>query len=203
MEFLRECFKDLRTHNGVGTITTLSMSTDFSKLLVKVLLMPEQREIVAEMSFPDVTIVCFPEIGDLVTVCMTEGDQDAAYITARFNSLDELIPLFARTGNTTVYSRPGKKIYLGSDAKVGIGRPNIEPTEPLLLGNVTVAGLTALINSFLAPGGVTGAQIGICAVGPVFLDPAVRAALTLFKTTYLTTPSTNILSTIAFTERGS
>lgn len=201
MEFLRECFKDLRTHVGLGTITDMSLSTDFSKLLVKVLLQPEGREIVATMSFPDCGadsgIVCFPELDDLVLVNMVDGDQDLAYVTARFSSIAEPIPLFARQGDTVVYSRPGKKMYVGSDTKVGIGRPNIEPTEPLVLGNVTINGLTALVNAFL-----NASQIGQDLFGPVFLDPALRTALTQFKTTYLTDASTNIVSQVAFTERG-
>ena len=202
LEFLREIFKDTRLHIGIGTITQLGLANDGSILRVQVNLLPEDRQIIAQMGFEDVYQVTFPEIDDLCVVAFVDGQPDDAFVIKVYNSTDEKIPVFAQTGHSTLYSRPGKKMYLGSDTKVGIGRPNVEPTEPLVLGNVTVEGLTALCNAFLQPGGTPGNPIGQCLVGPVFLDPAVRTAINTFVSTYLTTPSTNILSQISFTERG-
>lgn len=197
LEFLREIFKDYRLHVGIGTITQLALADDSSSLRCQVLLLPDEREIVADVCFPDVYDVTFPEAGDLVVVAFVDGHPDEAHVVARLNSDEEPIPAFAANGASVKYARPGKKLYLGSDTKIGIARPNTEPSEPLVLGTVLVNGLTALLDAFLS-----ASQIGQSAMGPVALDPAVRTALNNFKSTYLTTTSTNILSQISFTERG-
>jgi len=202
LETLREIFKDTRLHIGIGTIATLGLSNSGSKLRVKVNLLPENREIVAEMTFADLTTVTFPEINDLAIVAFVDGHPDEAFVIKLVNTSEEMIPLFAQAGHSVAYSRPGKKMYLGSNTKVGAGRLNVEPTEPFVLGNVQVSALTDLVNIFLQPGGVPGNPIGQCAVGPVFLDSGVRSALTLWIAQYLTTASTNIISQICFTERG-
>lgn len=197
LEFLREMFKDTRLHVGIGTISQLGISTSGSVLRGVINLLPENREVVAEITFSDVNDVCFPEINDLVIVVFVDGNPDECFAIKVINNSEEPIPAFAQSGNKVSYSRPGKKFYLGSDAKIGIGRPNIEPTEPLVLGNVLKNGLTALANAFL-----NNSPIGQCAVGPVYLDPAVRTALTNFLNVYVTTAGTNVVSQIGFTERG-
>lgn len=197
LEFLREIFKDQRLHIGIGTIVQLGLANNGNILRVMVNLLPEQRQIVAEMTFSDVNDVTFPEILDLVIVAHIDGDSDEAFIIGVVSTDEEGIPQFAQTGHSVKYSRPGKKLYLGSSSKVGIGRPNVEPTSPLVLGDVLLAGLTALVNAFL-----NAAQVGTNGAGPVPLDGEIVAALTLFKSTYLTTPATNINSQIGFTERG-
>lgn len=201
LEVMREVFKDVRQHIGVGVITQIGLATNGATLRVQVNMLPEEREVVATMGFEAVGlntgIIDFPEINDLVLVAFVDGSPDDAYVLKRFPSTEEPIPAFAQTGNTVVYSHPGKKAYLGSNTKVGIARPNAEPTEPLVLGQVLVNGLTALCNAFL-----NASQIGQHPLGPVFLDPGVRTAITNFMTTYLNTASTNVLSQIGFTERG-
>jgi hypothetical protein len=67
----------------------------------------------------------------------------------------------------------------------------------MVLGDVAMNGLQALVNAFL-----NATQIGQSAAGPVALDPSVRTALNQFVTTYISTTSSNIVSQIAFTERG-
>ena len=197
LELLREIFKDSRLHIGLGVVTQLGLANDGSILRVMVNLIPENREVVCEMTFADVSIVTFPEIEDMCVVLFADGHPDDAYVIGLVNTTDEKIPLFAQTGNTVVYSRPGKKLYLGSSSKVGIGRPNVEPAEPLVLGTTLINGLTALCNAFL-----NATQIGQGVLGPVFLDASVRAAMVSFMSTYLSTTSTNVVSQIAFTERG-
>lgn len=207
LELLRSIFKDVRQHIAVGVITQLGLSQSATTLRAQVKLLPEEREIVAQVGFSAVGastgFIDFPEINDLVLVAFAHDpsverpDHDDAYVIARFPSSEEPIPAFAQSGSSVVYSHPGKKMYVGSNTKVGIGRPNVEPAEPLVLGQTLVTGLTSLINSIL-----NASQIGWHPLGPVFLDPGIRTALVNFKTTYLDTASTNILSQIGFTERG-
>ncbi len=198
LEFLRELFKDSRLHVGIGTIKQLGLAIDSSVMRVMVNLLPENRKVVATMGWSEMYGVEFPELDDLVIVAFPDGSPDDCFVIKYVSTKDEKIPEFARTGHNVKYSRPGKKIYVGSDTKVGIGRPNIEPTEPLVLGNVLMDFMTAFLNAFTQP-----AEVGACAVGPVFLDPAVRLALEAARLQFITTPTTNVVSQIAFTERGS
>lgn len=212
LEFLREMFKDSRLHVGIGTIVDLGLSTGLGILRVKVNLLPENREIIAEMTFSDVNSVTFPEINDLAIVAFVDGHPDEAFVIKLVNNSEEQIPTFARSGHTVTYSRPGKKAYLGSDTKVGIGRPDVEPTEPLVLGTVLQTYLEALEGHIKAlidimkatPATITTAPGVLGVVNPAYTTAvaAIETALDADKSTYLTTTSSNILSQIGFTERG-
>jgi hypothetical protein len=212
LELLREMFKDTRLHIGIGTIDKLGLSTDAATLRVLVNLLPENREVVATMTFSDVNDVTFPEVGDLAIVNFADGDPEECHVMKLVNSKDELIPQFARTGHSVKYSRTGKKMYIGSDTKLGLGRPNVEPTEPLVLGNVLKTYLTALEGQVEAligvidtiPATITTAPGNIGLVNPAFKTAvdAVKTQLAADKSTYLTTSGTNIVSQIGFTERG-
>lgn len=198
LEALRGMLESIKEHTAIGVITKLGLSQGNDALRVQVKLLPEEREIICIMGFSDVNDVTFPEINDLVIVAFVEdGHPESGHIIRLVNSEEELIPLFARTGHSVKYARDGKKLYLGSDTKVGIGKPGVEQTEPLVLGNVLKTFLTNLIDAFL-----NASEIGISAVGPVFLDPGIRVLLVQYKATYLTTAATNIESQIGFTERG-
>ncbi len=197
LEFLRSALTDQKQHLGIGVITQTGLAKDFGALRVQVSLLPEQREVVAFMSFADVADITFPQVSDLVLVAFADGNPDEAHVVARFPATDQPIPVLARTGNSVKYARTGKKLYVGSDTKTGIARPGQDPVQPLVLGTVLVSGLTALVNAFL-----NASQVGQSAMGPVFLDPTVRSALTTFVSTYLTTPTTNIISQLHYTERG-
>jgi hypothetical protein len=197
LETLRAVFQDYRQHIGIGLVVKLGLANDNSLLRVQVRLLPENREIIAYMTFADVYDVTFPELNDLVIVAFANAELDEAHVISIVNSSEEKIPLFARIGHTTKYARAGKKLYLGSDTKIGIARPDKEPIQPLVLGTILKNALTDFLNDFLnAP------QIGQCAVGPVFLDPTVRTNLTAHMATYITNAATNIVSQIGFTERG-
>lgn len=197
LELLRDIFQDYRRYIAIGLVTQLGLSNDGVLLRVMVKLMPDQREIVAIMGMADVYDVTFPEINDLVVVAFDDGNPDGAKVIGRLNSSEEPIPVLARAGDSVKYARDGKKLFLGSDTKVGLARPDVEPTEPLVLGNVMVSAMRAFFNAFL-----NVAQVGISPAGPVFLDPSVRTALTEAMQTYLTDASTNILSQLSYTERG-
>ena len=200
LEFLRELFKDDRLHIGIGTITQLGLSLDGNKLRAQVNLLPENREVVCMMTWDDIGRITFPEVNDLVLVAFCDGHPDEAHVIRILTTADEPIAKFAQSGHTITNSRPGKSNYIGSDTKISLGRIDIDGTEPLVLGNVMVNALTALIKAFTDNAGDIADNV---TVGPCTLNAAVVTALNQFKATYLTASSTNIISTIAFTERGS
>lgn len=197
LETLRSIFKDVREHISVGVVTKLGLAKDGSILRVQVKTLPDGMERVAIMTFADVFDVTFPEIDDLVIIAYADGELDEAHVVAIVNSADEKIPAFAQGGHSVKYSRLNKKLYLGSNVKVGIARPSVEPTEPLVLGAVLSTFLGNVLDAFL-----NAAAIGTSAMGPVVLDPGIRANLVSYKNIYLTQATTNILSQLGFTERG-
>lgn len=197
LEALREIFKDVRQHITIGVVTKIGLAKDNSVLRVQVQTLPSKMEHVAIMTFADVFDVTFPELGDLAILAYPDGELDEAHVVALVNSSEEKIPLFARTGHSVKSARVGKKLYLGSDTKVALGRPDVEPTQPLVLGTVLQTFLENFVDAIL-----NATQIGMSAMGPVMLDPGIRAALVSYRNTYLAAASTNILSQIAFTERG-
>lgn len=197
LELLRMIFADDRLHIGIGTIKQLGLATDGSKLRAQIMMLPDEREVVAEVGFMDVYCVSLPEIDDLVLVAFVDGHPDEAFVIKILSHKEEPIPEKARAGHLVLQPRDGKKAYLTSSAKINIAKPGVDPTEPLVLGTVLVNFMTAIFNALLnAP------QIGQCAVGPVWLDGQVRADLVAAKQTYITDASTNIVSQLGFTERG-
>ena len=197
LEFLRECFKDSRLHIGVGPITQIGLSEDSNTLRAMVRLLPEEREVVTTVTWEGVNRASFPQVNDLVLVAFVDGHPDEAFVLRYLSTGDDPIPTFAQAGHLCDYAREGKKAYYGSDTKISLARPGKEPSQPMVLGTVMIAALNALVNAFL-----NAAQVGQCAVGPTFLDPTVRTALLLFQSTYLVVSNTNIVSQIAFVERG-
>lgn len=195
LEFLRDIFKDPRLHIGIGTVQQLGLASDGSVLRVMINLLPDNREIVCEMTFADVYDVTFPEINDLVLVGHVDGDVDEAFVMKVISNKDEPIPALARTGDSVKYSRPGKKLYIGSDTKIGIARPGVDPSEPLVLGNQLVAVLQALAKAFTD----NATQIGETNLmtGITTLDPGVVSAINSFVSSL-----SGIKSQIAFTESG-
>lgn len=197
LESWRALMKDDRLHIGIGPITQVGLSLDGNTLRVQVNLLPENREIVAEMTWDDFTRVTFPQVNDLVLVGFVDGLPDDAFVIRVMSGPDDPLAAFAQAGHSIYYSRAGKNAYLGSDTKIGISKPDSEPTEPLVLGTVLVNGLTELCNAFL-----NAAYLADTPMGPGMLNPAIRTAIQQFMQTYLNTPDSNILSQLAFTERG-
>lgn len=201
LELMREVFRDVRLHIGIGVVTQLGLAPDMSCLRVQVNLMPENREIVAVMGWAacgaNAGFYSFPEVNDLMIVAFVEGEPDDAYVICCLPSAEETIPKFAADGHMVAYANTGKKLYLGSDTKILLGRPDQEPTEPVVLGTAITNFFQDFINAFL-----NAAQIGQSAVGPVALDPSVRQALMQAVQKYITTPSTSIVSSVVFVDRG-
>lgn len=99
-------------------------------------------------------------------------------------------------GEAALYGSDGQLVFLKLGGSVLLGSKSA--AEPAVLGNVLKSFLGAVLDQFLnAP------QIGIDSFSlPVFLDPGIRAGLTLLKTQYLTNTSTNIVAKKIFVERG-
>lgn len=216
LELLREIFKDQRLHIAIGKITQLGLSDDRSCLRVQVSILPEEREIVAMMSWEavgaDAGFFMFPEINDLVIIGQAEGDHEQAFVLKRLTSREEKIPLQATNGHLVARSRAGTNAYLQSDTLAAIGKPDGPADQPMVLGNVLKTALgnlyDALTNLITK---LDSDPVVICSAPgqPGYIHPtlktdidAIKASLSSDKSTFVTTASSNIVSQIAFTERG-
>lgn len=207
LEELRQLFADKRVHVQIGTIAQMEISPTRSSLRVLVNLQPDDHQLVAKWTWPIIDdesgVLMLPAINDLVTVGLVDGDEENAWILSHCSSAEERLAIECVDGSLVLKARKGKPTRVLSDTKVliqkgsfgGAARP--DATEPLVLGNVLKQFETDLINAF-----INAPQIGQCAVGPVFLDPGLITTLNALIAQYLTTATTNILSQIGFTERG-
>lgn len=221
LEVFREVFKDNRQHLGLGQITKLGPAPDRSCLRVQVLLMDptveSDREVVAFMSWddagPDCGSIRFPETGDLVLLAWPDqGHPDLCYVIKRLTSKEEKLPIKAMDGHSVYQALGGKKAYLASDTAIHLAKPDSDATEPLVLGNVLQSFLTDIIAQVEAIiAAIETGPVVICSAPgqPGLIHPslktaldAVKSALDTDKSTYLTTASSNILSQLAFTQRG-
>lgn len=202
LEQLREMLVDQKVHLCVGSIKEIDLAKDRSALWCRVELWPGKRTVIARMTWADVGAdsgtFSFPAKDDLVLVGFSEGQEDLAFVLTRLSTKSDPIPQIAATGDWVGKARIGKKAHLVSDTRINIGKGGaVQPAQALVLGNVLKEFLGNVLDALLdAP------QIGQSAMGPVFLDPGVRAELVEYKETYLDQASTNILSQLAFTERG-
>lgn len=209
LEALRQVFSDDKQHVAIGKVTQLGIASDRTAFRVQVSLFPEEREVVATMTWDSLGDgtgwLHIPQVGDMVLVGFHDGDADEAFVIGRFANQTHKLPQKAIDGHLTGIARPGKKVELESDTKTHIKSPLIHlaktdtaPTEALVLGNVQKEFWETYLDAYLnAP------QVGFDIFGlPTFLDPALRTQLIQMKQTYVTDPSTNILSQLSFTERG-
>lgn len=152
LEELRALFADQRQHSAIGLITKLGALADRSALRVRVKLFPDEREIIATMTWdavgPNAGDFEFPEVDDLVLVQMIGGDPDQAYVTRRLTSKVDVFPAAALDGHQVRQARIGKKTYLASDTRVVLGLPDSEGDEPLVLG-ATLQGLLSSVLGLL------------------------------------------------------
>lgn len=203
LEILREIFKDDAVHISLALVNSVQFADDSSAVYVDCTLLPDKREILATMTWDSVGAGTgagdMPDPNDLVLVAFADREVEHAFVIKRLASAEEQLHAYIKLGHYVLKAKPGKKLLLASDTKVEIGKgvAASPATEPLVLGNVALAAFGALADALL-----NAAQLGVCAVGPVMLDPVVRTALVAFKAQYVTAPTTNIVSQIAFTERG-
>lgn len=218
LELLREVFKDDAVHLSLAVVTRVQWADDASAVYVTCNLLPENREIMAQLGFDSVGENAgagdLPELRDLVLVCFAQRENEHAFVISRFSSAEEPLPLQMKDGHYVVKSKPGKKAIVASDTHIEIGKgiPTAPPTEPLVLGNVLTTYLEALEGRLTALiDALTNNPIVISTAPgtPAGINPALATVIAAIKTgadadksTYLTTAGTNILSQIAVTERG-
>ena len=140
LEEFRQMMRDDSLHIAFGLIKVLHLAKDRSFLKVRVSIFPEERDIIARMSWdavgPESGIFQFPVPNDMVLVAMTEGDDDQAVIIRRLTSQVDKIPLNATFGHLVLKSLKGKKVYLTSDTRVNLSKGDTDPTENIVLGQV-------------------------------------------------------------------
>lgn len=197
LEALREIFADYRTHVAVGRIDQLALTDDRSLLRVKVTLLPENREVVAMMTWehvgPSCGIFAFPVPGDLVLVAFADGSADHAFVIRRLTSKEDKIPVQAASGDTVIFALTGKKSHLLSDTKVNLGRGGeSEPDENLVLGQVLKEFLSDFLTLF-ANHTHTG-NLGYLTTPPMNASEALALKSSPVE-------NEDILSDVAFTEK--
>jgi len=138
LEDLKEIFKDQRLWIGVAQISKLHLADDRSYLKVECIVFPEQRKIIATMTWesvgPGAGDFTFPTPGDLVLIAFAEGDADLAYVIRRLTSREDKIPESAVTGDKVIKANTGKKYWNISDSKIFLSRSETPPTQNLVLG---------------------------------------------------------------------
>jgi len=172
-------------------------------------LQPDGHQIVGKVTWSIIDdesgVIQLPKINDLVLIGLVDGDEEQAYIVDRCSSIEERIAIEALDGSLVLKASKGSKTRVLSDTKIllqkgsfGTSSAPADAISPVVLGDVLKDFLDQFINMLLnAP------QIGICGVGSVQLDPGLVSQLNTLKSQFVDTASTNILSQIVFTERGS
>lgn len=137
---IKELLKDDSVHICVAKVAKLFLAEDRSYLKVMVTVFPEERNIIATMSWdsvgPNAGEFTFPVVGDMVLVAHAEGDNDQAYVIKRLTSREDKIPAIASSGDTVKKTIAGKKFWNISDTRINLCRGETEPTENLVLGQV-------------------------------------------------------------------
>lgn len=141
-----ETFKELlrdpnELHLAIGKIKKLGVASDRSVLRVQVSIMPEEREIIAMMTWETVGIDAgdfrFPKVDDLVLVGFVEKDPNQAFILRRLTSKTDTIPAKALLGHRVIQTEAGaEEIFIASDERINLAKRNSVPLEPLVLGLV-------------------------------------------------------------------
>lgn len=137
---LKKLLKDDSIHIGIGKIKKLYLSDDRSVLRVLVSMFPEERDIIATMTWESVGPNCgdftFPVPDDMVLIGQVYGDDDQAYVLKRLTSRADKIPSAAVNGDKVQKTLDGKKFWNISDTRINLSRGENEPAENLVLGQV-------------------------------------------------------------------
>lgn len=225
LEDMKQYFKDDSLHIFLGQIKRLHLADDRSYLKVEVNVWPEDRLIIAEMSWdsvgPEAGFYAFPAVGDAVLCASAEGDVDSTYVIKRLSSKEDKIPNTATTGDSVLKALSGKKLWQTSDTRINLSKGDDEPTENVVLGqrfkdtySTHLGQLVTCIEKVIAHIDANLAHMHLGNLGfqtGGIIDPApmnaVKTALGTLKTDVNTLKSdkvTNefILSDLAFTEKG-
>jgi len=216
-----EVFKYLMSRDditlGVGQITEVDNPQN-NGWLVKVNVFPEEYEVVGLMLWPKSSQEP-PEVSDVVCLLMPQDNTETVLCFGAIRNANK--PVHARTigGECVLGAIQGKKTNIVSDTRVNIGRGGeTEESEPLVLGNILKSAMSDLYASLdrLATNlsslneVVTSLDSSLAGGANSVTLAAIKADLQAMTDTdlpadeseYLDTASTNIVSQIGFTERG-
>jgi len=140
IEDIKKILKDDSVHICVGKVLKLYVAEDRSYLKILASIFPEERQIVATMSWeavgPEAGEFTFPVQEDMVLIAQVEGDDDQAYVIKRLTSRADKIPQAALNGDTVKKTIAGKKYWNISDTRINLSRGDVEPTENVVLGQI-------------------------------------------------------------------
>lgn len=212
LEALKGIFKDRKNHIAVGKITKLGVATDRSVLRVQVSIFPENREIIARMTWdhvgPNSGIFAFPAVDDLVLVAMADGDEENCFVIRRMTSKDDKIPLNAVDGHTVIKALAGKETWITSDTRINLSAGDDDPTQPLVLGTELKTLLVSILTELKTVTTAISTHTHIGNMGAPTSPPQEAASFTTSGTAFDNLKASPvqdsvILSDIAFTEKGS
>ncbi len=209
LEELRELLKNQNLNIAVGLVKGTHLLDDGSVLKVTVQVWPEDREIIARMSWdscgPEAGIYMFPVIGDMVLIGFTENE-DQAFIIRKLSSLGDKIPESAKDGSLVLRALVGKKAFLTSNEKICLSKGDGIPTENLVLGQIFKTFAAALLTEISKVADENSKEIHIGNLGLATTVPQNASAYTAVKTAVDNLKSSpiddnGILSDLAFTEK--
>ena len=208
---LREIFK-AGSPISLVVIKQVEITEELDEIRCLCEALPENNEIVARISFPSCSqgngFFALPNANDF-GICVF-SDDDTPIIVGFLSNSDDLIPEQVKDGDVVLKCL--KKLHIAA-TKINLGKadPSAEPDEPLPLGNVLLEYFTeihtrldAIIDAIVAGPVAIDSIGGQCPTNPALIT-ALNAEKTLLgtaKSTYVDTDSSNVVSQIAFTERG-
>lgn len=212
LESLRMIFADTKTHISIAKIKQLSVASDRSFLKCLVSIFPEQREVVARMTWamtgPESGIVEFPEVDDLVLVAFAQGDPDYCFIISRMTSSEDKFPLKATEGHLVLKAKSGKQLWITSNNKILLSKGDGTPAENLVLGQKLKTLLSTLLEKVSTLSDKVSSHTHVGNLGYPTDAPIQAGDFTSLKSDFdalKANPVDNsaMLSDIAFTEKGS
>ena len=153
LETLKSIFADDRTHVAVGKVLQLGLASDRSVLRAKCRVITQDRDVVARVCWdaigPNSGSIQFPQVGDLVLLEFSEGDDNQPYLTKRLSNKTDTIPAQAISGDLVHRALEGKKLHLLSDTQIllGLGGSEADADEPLVLGNVFKSFMSTVLDT--------------------------------------------------------
>lgn len=213
LQALKEIFRDTRQHIAIGSITKIEVASDRSYVKCLVSILPEGREIVAQMTWdsvgPESGIYALPAVNDLVLVAFADGDDELAFVIKRLTTKEDSAPATAVSGDMVLKALATKKAWLTSSERINLSQADTEPTENLVLGQVfksmmqtVLAELSTLCQTLSTHTHITGSP------GSTTSVPIQASNFQSNKTVFDNTKADpvdneDVLSDLAFTEKGS
>jgi hypothetical protein len=207
---IKEMLKDDSLHVCIAQVKKLHLAEDRSFLKLTVMVFPEQRNIIATMTWdsvgPDSGDIVFPAVDDMVLVVQANGDDDQAYVIKRLTSKSDKIPQIAITGDKVQRTLSGKKFWNISDTRINLSRGETEPTENLVLGQIFKQFASELLASLKLNAQNDADHIHIGNLGYYTFKPNLESEFLNRKEEYDTLKTSPIddeavLSDLSFTEK--